>query len=175
MFTSLLPFALGAFLTTATAVPLDARSASSTSTSPYPTFPPFTASDAEIKAIQQALILAPSEVDRQQVLIPNPPDSTNITFQFVNVTHSAPTGGEIILNTVDNFPALIGTKGNLPIYLFLLPDPQSVSSAVRVFEEDFLLLIRRTNNIMLQSVLPSASWTPVVSMSHTLILAPMNS
>ncbi|KUJ08754.1 RmlC-like cupin, partial [Mollisia scopiformis] len=65
---------------------------------------------AEIKAIQEALILAPSEIDRENILFTNPPDATNITFQFVNVTHRAPTGGEIVLNSVDNFPALIGTK-----------------------------------------------------------------
>ncbi|TVY58674.1 Spherulin-1A [Lachnellula cervina] len=54
-------------------------------------------------------MLAPSEVDREAILLPNPPNACNITFQFVNTTHVAPTGGEIVLASVDNFPALIGT------------------------------------------------------------------
>jgi hypothetical protein len=121
---TLLPLALGAFLITATtAYPLDASYASSTSTNPFPASTPFTASPAEIKAIQEALILAPSEIDREAILFTNPPDATNITFQFVNVTHSPPTGGEIVLSSVDNFPALIGTHGNLPISLFLMHPP----------------------------------------------------
>ncbi|KAE9362555.1 RmlC-like cupin [Stipitochalara longipes BDJ] len=110
MFKTLLPLTLGAFLISSTrASPLNALPSSSTSTNPFPASTPFTASQAEIKAIQEALILAPSEIDRENVLFFNPPDATNITFQFVNVTHKAPTGGEIVLNTVDNFPALIGT------------------------------------------------------------------
>jgi len=122
MFKTLLPLALGACLISATAAsPLDTRQASPTSKNPFPPSPPFAASSSEIKAIQEALILAPSEVDRENILFTNTPDATNITFQFVNVTHSAPTGGEIILSSVDNFPALIGTHGNLPIYLLLPP------------------------------------------------------
>lgn len=121
MFKTLLPLALGAFLiTAATASPLDAHYTSSTSTQPFPSSTPFTASPAEIKALQEALILAPSEIDRQNILFTNPPDATNITFQFVNATHSPPTGGEIVLADVDNFPALIGLHGNLAISLFTI-------------------------------------------------------
>ena len=115
MFKTLLSLALGAFLISfAAASPLESRYTSSSSTTPLPASTPFTASPAEIKAIQEALILAPSEIDRENILFTNPPDATNITFQFVNVTHRAPTGGEIVLSSVDNFPALIGTHGISP-------------------------------------------------------------
>lgn len=119
MFKTLLPLAIVALFTASTASPLDVRAVSTTSTSPFPTFPPYTGSAADIKALQEALILAPSEVDRQQILLPNPPDSTNITYQFVNVTHSAPTGGEIVLASVDKFPALVGTSGRLFLFALL--------------------------------------------------------
>ena len=127
MLKTLLPLALGAFfITGTTGSPVDSYyTSSSTSTLPFPSSTPFTASPAEIKALQEALILAPSEIDRQNILFTNPPDATNITFQFVNVTHSAPTGGEIVLADVDNFPALIGLHGNLVISLFIIPTLQS--------------------------------------------------
>lgn len=65
---------------------------------------------AKIKALQEALLLAPGFADRQSVLLPNPPDASNITFQFVNNTVAPPTGGTIALATLENFPALIGTN-----------------------------------------------------------------
>jgi hypothetical protein len=60
--------------------------------------------------MQKALILAPSYVDREAILFPNPPDASNILFHFVDASHRPPTGGEIVLSSVDNFPALIGTN-----------------------------------------------------------------
>jgi hypothetical protein len=74
-----------------------------------------TATPEQIKAQQEALILAASQQDRQAILLTNPPDATNITFQFINNTVEAPTGGTIALATVDNFPALIGTKVGMAI------------------------------------------------------------
>lgn len=65
---------------------------------------------ADITSMQQALILAPSYQDREAILFPNPPDASNILYQFVDVNHQAPTGGEVVLASVDNFPALVGTK-----------------------------------------------------------------
>ncbi|KAK7750265.1 hypothetical protein SLS62_007782 [Diatrype stigma] len=69
-----------------------------------------TPSAAEIRALQEALILAPTQQLRQAILLPNPPDATNYTFQFANTTVQAPTGGTIDLSTINNFPALIGTN-----------------------------------------------------------------
>lgn len=71
---------------------------------------PSAPSAAERKALQQALLDAPSAVQREAVLFPNPPDASNITFQFVNNTVLAPTGGTINLAEVDEFPALLGTN-----------------------------------------------------------------
>jgi hypothetical protein len=116
MFKTLLPLALGALLINAsTASPLNARQAPS-NTNSFPPSTPFSATPGEIKALQEALLLAPSEVDREDILFTNPPDATNITFQFVPVAHSAPVGGEIILSSVDSFPALIGTHGKCPCF-----------------------------------------------------------
>ncbi|KAH8888013.1 RmlC-like cupin [Thozetella sp. PMI_491] len=68
--------------------------------------------NATSKAILRELVLSPSNLDRQEVLFPNisSPDASNVTFQFVNVSHFAPTAGEIVLSDVDTFPALIQTK-----------------------------------------------------------------
>lgn len=71
---------------------------------------PNSTTQAFIKEIQQQLILSPSNIGRQEVLFHNPPDASNITFQFINATHKRPTGGEIVLGSVDKFPALIGTQ-----------------------------------------------------------------
>lgn len=108
MFQNVIRPAFVAFLVAAaTATPLQA---------PYPTTvnsgPPSanTFTPQQIKEVQKELILAPSNEDREAILFTNPPDATNITFQFINTTHRAPTGGEIVLASVDNFPALIGTS-----------------------------------------------------------------
>jgi oxalate decarboxylase/phosphoglucose isomerase-like protein (cupin superfamily) len=96
-------------LAAATASPLQqAREQYTTVGSSPPAANTFT--PEQIKEVQQELILSPSYEDREAILFTNPPDATNITFQFVNATHHAPTGGEIILTTVDTFPALIGTN-----------------------------------------------------------------
>ncbi|TVY25946.1 Spherulin-1A [Lachnellula hyalina] len=73
------------------------------------TIPPCATPTPSLQELQQLLMLAPSEVDREAILLPNPPNACNITFQFVNTTHVPPTGGEIVLASVDKFPALIGT------------------------------------------------------------------
>ncbi|EMR63651.1 hypothetical protein MGN70_002113 [Eutypa lata] len=70
---------------------------------------------AEIQAIQEALVLAPTQELRQALLLPNPPDATNYTFQFTNNTVLPPTGGTIGLATINNFPALIGTRVGMAI------------------------------------------------------------
>ncbi|KAF9282090.1 hypothetical protein BGZ68_006216 [Mortierella alpina] len=61
-------------------------------------------------ALKAALNAAASYNDRQAILLPNPPDATNITFTFINNTVTDGTGGTIALSTVNNFPALIGTE-----------------------------------------------------------------
>ncbi|KAF9967170.1 hypothetical protein BGZ73_000683, partial [Actinomortierella ambigua] len=71
-----------------------------------------TAASAELKA---ALTGASSYSDRQAILLPNPPDASNITFTFINNTVTDGTGGTIALSTVNNFPALIGTEVALAI------------------------------------------------------------
>jgi len=65
---------------------------------------------AKIKELQTALLLSAGFADRQSVLLPNPPDASNITFQFTNNSVEANTGGTIALTTLENFPALIGTN-----------------------------------------------------------------
>lgn len=65
----------------------------------------------EIKALQDALILQPGEERRlKQILLPNPPDASNITFQFTNNSVTGHTGGTIALTTLNNFPALLTTN-----------------------------------------------------------------
>ncbi|MCJ1360297.1 MAG: hypothetical protein MMC33_010302 [Icmadophila ericetorum] len=61
-------------------------------------------------AIVAALKQAGGEVDRLNILLPNPADPANITFTFINNTVSPPTGGTVALATVDVFPALVGTN-----------------------------------------------------------------
>ncbi|EDU43227.1 Cupin-1 domain-containing protein [Pyrenophora tritici-repentis] len=56
-----------------------------------------------------ALLLAQSEEAREAILFPNPPSAANDTFQFLNNTVLAPTGGTVYLSTVANFPALGAT------------------------------------------------------------------
>ncbi|KAF2866288.1 RmlC-like cupin domain-containing protein [Massariosphaeria phaeospora] len=100
------PALLAALVATATATPV-AQSNDSTPTAGggvSPTDP------AAIKALQTALLLAPGYADRQSILLPNPPDASNITFQFINNTVTPNTGGTIALTTLNNFPALIGTN-----------------------------------------------------------------
>ncbi|KAH8671611.1 RmlC-like cupin domain-containing protein [Xylariales sp. PMI_506] len=87
------PAALALAISAASAVPLKERQ-----------------STGSTKALQQSLLLAPSYIDREAILFPNPPDATNILYNFVEASHKAPTGGEVILSNVDSFPALIGTS-----------------------------------------------------------------
>lgn len=61
-------------------------------------------------ALKAALTGAASYEDRQAILFTNPPDATNITFTFINNTVTDGTGGTIAVASVNNFPALIGTK-----------------------------------------------------------------
>lgn len=68
------------------------------------------ATKEQVRAQQEALLLAPSYADRQAILMPNPPDATNMTFQFAPNEVSPPTGGTVEIASVDNFPALIGTS-----------------------------------------------------------------
>lgn len=58
---------------------------------------------------RDALLLAQSEVAREAILFPNPPNAANDTFQFINNTVTPPTGGSIVLSTINNFPALGST------------------------------------------------------------------
>jgi hypothetical protein len=103
------PLLLACLHTAATASPLEAPQQDAVARAEPPASSP-TLTPEQIKEIQNELKLAASYVDRQSILVPNPPDATNLTFQFVNTTHFPPTGGEIVLSDVDNFPALIGTS-----------------------------------------------------------------
>jgi hypothetical protein len=69
-----------------------------------------TSSSPQLTALKSALVEAPGYGDRQAILLPNPPDASNITFTFINNTVEAGTGGTIALSTLNNFPALIGTN-----------------------------------------------------------------
>lgn len=61
-------------------------------------------------AIIAALRQAGGEVDRMNILLPNPANPANLTFTFVNNAVKPPTGGTVALATVDVFPALVGTN-----------------------------------------------------------------
>ncbi|KAH8168706.1 cupin domain-containing protein [Sarocladium implicatum] len=76
-------------------------------TSPFDSNTP---SSPEIDAVRRALENAETYTERQNALIPNPPDATNITFTFINNTVHKTTGGTVALGTAQNFPALIGTE-----------------------------------------------------------------
>lgn len=69
-----------------------------------------TPSSPQLTALKSALVDAPGYGDRQAILLPNPPDASNITFTFINNTVEDGTGGTIALSTLNNFPALIGTN-----------------------------------------------------------------
>jgi len=64
---------------------------------------------AQLTAQRNALLLAQSETAREAILFPNPPNAQNDTFQFFNNTVKPPTGGSIVLSTINNFPALGST------------------------------------------------------------------
>ena len=70
-----------------------------------------------IRELQKALLIAPSNADREALLFSDPwsGDATNITFRFVNNSVSAPTGGSIDLSSVDTFPALVGVGMTMAI------------------------------------------------------------
>ncbi|KAL6711490.1 hypothetical protein ACN47E_004424 [Coniothyrium glycines] len=69
----------------------------------------------ETEEQRKALILAGSEQARLNLLLPNPPDASNMTYQFINHTVTAPTGGTVFLGTVGSFPALVGTDVSMGI------------------------------------------------------------
>lgn len=69
-----------------------------------------TPSSPEIDALKEALEGVTTFAGRQNILLPNPPDATNLTFSFVNNTVTGKTGGTIALGTRESFPALIGTE-----------------------------------------------------------------
>ncbi|KAH7305181.1 RmlC-like cupin domain-containing protein [Stachybotrys elegans] len=69
-----------------------------------------TSQSPQLTALKHALVEAPGYGDRQGILLPNPPDASNITFTFINNTVTGNTGGTIALSTLNNFPALIGTN-----------------------------------------------------------------
>jgi hypothetical protein len=64
---------------------------------------------AQLTAQRNALFLAQSEAAREAILFPNAPNAANDTFQFINNTVTPPTGGTILLSTINNFPALGAT------------------------------------------------------------------
>ncbi|KAH7069087.1 RmlC-like cupin domain-containing protein [Paraphoma chrysanthemicola] len=64
---------------------------------------------AQLTAQRNALFLAQTETAREAILFSNAPNAANDTFQFVNKTVTAPTGGTILLSTINNFPALGAT------------------------------------------------------------------
>jgi oxalate decarboxylase/phosphoglucose isomerase-like protein (cupin superfamily) len=64
---------------------------------------------AQLTAQRNALLLAQSETAREAILFPNPPNAQNDTYQFINNTVTPPTGGSIVLSTINNFPALGAT------------------------------------------------------------------
>lgn len=86
------------------------RRATSTSAVIYPTLTP-----EQIETLKKELYVAPSESEREAILFPHAPDASNITYQFINNTVKAPTGGTISLSGVDQFPALIGTNVGMAI------------------------------------------------------------
>ncbi|KAH7088820.1 RmlC-like cupin domain-containing protein [Paraphoma chrysanthemicola] len=64
---------------------------------------------AQLTAQRNALLLAQTETAREAILFPNAPNAANDTFQFINNTVTPPTGGTILLSTINNFPALGAT------------------------------------------------------------------
>lgn len=80
-------------------------SATQTRISPSPAPSP-----ANPDALISALTLAPTEQERLQILVPNPPDISNLTYNFINNTVLPPTGGSIALSSVSVFPALLTTN-----------------------------------------------------------------
>lgn len=63
----------------------------------------------QLTAQRNALLLAQTETAREAILFPHPPNASNDTYQFVNDTVTPPTGGRIVLSTIDVFPALGST------------------------------------------------------------------
>lgn len=63
----------------------------------------------QITAQRAALSAASGEMAREAILFPHPPNAANATFQYINNTVTPPTGGSIVLSTVNNFPALGAT------------------------------------------------------------------
>jgi hypothetical protein len=104
---------VAALALTVTATPLENVKrqdlAATSTTSSSPTVAP-SPSPEQIRALKDALTAASSEADRQAILLPNPPDASNITFTFSNNSVQAPTGGTVQVGGVDAFPALIGTN-----------------------------------------------------------------
>jgi hypothetical protein len=57
---------------------------------------------AQLTAQRNALFLAQTETAREAILFSNAPNAANDTFQFVNKTVTAPTGGTILLSTINS-------------------------------------------------------------------------
>jgi len=85
-------------------------STSATRTTSMSTSTTAAAAAAVNTALIQSLKLAGTEVDRFEILLPNPGNSTNIVHTFRNATVTPPVGGTIALANIDNFPALVGTN-----------------------------------------------------------------
>jgi oxalate decarboxylase/phosphoglucose isomerase-like protein (cupin superfamily) len=105
-FTLVSALAATAFAVTASATPIEVRQASATSSGTiFPTLTPEEQDD-----LRSALWAAPSESEREEILFGTGTDASKITYQFINNTVRAPTGGTINLGGVDVFPALVGTN-----------------------------------------------------------------
>lgn len=61
-------------------------------------------------AVLALLALAATEEQRLNLLVPDPTNISNLTFQFANNSVVRPTGGTIELASVSVFPALLGTN-----------------------------------------------------------------
>jgi hypothetical protein len=73
-----------------------------------PTYTPL--STSAIAALQQELLMAPSEQLRENILFQQGNNANNISFQFINQTAGPPVGGTIAVGSVNNVPGLIGTN-----------------------------------------------------------------
>jgi len=90
-------------------MPTSTATATADNTSPATTVAA-PAAPAVNTALIQSLILASTEVQRLDILIPNPADTANFVYNFMNASVTPPVGGTIALATVANFPALVGTN-----------------------------------------------------------------
>lgn len=105
------------FLTTTAATPIATTTTPQKPITPHPSLgmtvsaPTYTPlSTAEIAALQQALVLAPSESQKQAILFPNVPNANNVTYQFPDHAVTPPTAGTISVASIDVMPGLLGTS-----------------------------------------------------------------